>query len=276
MIALNELLSNIEKYKIMYNKIAFKFDLDEFIKLENERKTIQLNYENLKSSCNKKCNEYALNKLNILETKSLYNEIIFLDKEIKNLSKLLENFNNIINRKLNKLPNLPDYYIEKNITISQTNKSILFTDIINHFANNFTFQNFNNKIEHYPKSIQNKLYSEENVNQLIKCIDGIIIFTTDYQLDNILNEFINYIKYNSINLKNIKTTNINKDSTNKYIAKINTNQSISINLIKEYYTRKYNIKYKNTKIDMTKFVNQINIKFNTINKGQSQSKIQSI
>ena len=263
MIALNELLNNINHYQEMYNKMNLNVDLKSFIDLENERKIIQLEFEYLKADCNKKCHEFALKKNNGEDLKSLYNEILNADKKIKELESQLEKYNKIINKELNKLHNLPDEFISENIEIdTRKNESKIINLINNNFDMNFDIQTFDKSMYAVIKSIKNELFLESTANKKFICNDGIIILTTDFNVDKLFNNILEYLKNNSLKIIKQKTILNKKSSAIEYLIKLNEIETITMELKREFYTRQYNIKYKSTKIDMTKFLNQINIKFN--------------
>ncbi|MBQ8424962.1 MAG: hypothetical protein IJX17_02945 [Clostridia bacterium] len=260
MIAFNELLSNINTFKESYNKIGFKINLDTFVNLENTRKDVQLKYEKLKSECNKKCHNFAILKKTNQELSSLYNEILQDEKTIKEYEIQLEKYNKLINNKLSKLPNLPDEILENDIFISKSNKELDINNFkLESILNGFTVKPFNYNTANYLITIENQLFNESNINQIINCLNGYIILTTDYNLNNTIKTLLDYLKENSLSISQIKSKSMLKHSTSEYSIKLNNKNTLNFEIIKEYYTREYNIKYKNSSIDMTKFVNQINL-----------------
>lgn len=261
MIALDKLICNIHIYDDMYKKMGYNIDLNKILTLENLRKNLQLEYEDLKSKCNKMCNDFAIKRQSKEPINELYNEIILTDSKLKLLKKELDNYNKIINKNLNRLPNLPEKFIAQNTILSTSNKSINENEFIN-FIDSFDFKKVKStlKIEQYIKTISNQLFHEDQASQIIFCSNGILILTPDFNVDNMLFQTINFLKQNSYKVIEDRTVNLNKSSIAQFSCHISTSEIIKISLVKEFFTRCYNIKYKNKNIDMTKFVNQINIK----------------
>lgn len=266
MIALNELLNNFNHYQDMYNKLGLNIELNLIKSLEDERKKIQLDYESTKSNCNKNCNLLAKLKKQNQDISNKFSEILCAEQLIKEQELKLDNYNKLINQKLKKLPNIPDEFISKDISIQTKWQSITFEEFstkLKSIKTNKPLQNiiFNKSKESYLVKIKNQLFSESNSYQLISCKNNeFIILLPEFEINQFLNEMIDILKTNSLALKKLKSSN-SKSSTMEYMCKLNTNEFIKVSVKREFFTRFYNIKYKNEEIDMTKFLNQINLKF---------------
>ena len=113
MIALNELVKFIDKYKEAYKLMGLKINLNSFVGLENKLRKAGLAFEHARSTCNKKCGELIKKQANNLSTDVELEEIKKLDKQTLKLQANYNKINKQINKKLDKLPNLPD---EKNVS----------------------------------------------------------------------------------------------------------------------------------------------------------------
>lgn len=276
MIALNELLDNVNHYQDMYNKMEYKTNLNYFVEQEEERKRLQLEFEHLRANCNKQCNVLAKIKKNGEDFSDIFNEILTDEKILDDMQIRLDEYNNQINKELKKLPNIPDEFLDKKIYITQNNAGDLsiysFNEYINklnqYLSSNFD-QKFNFIVQNLPKNevsylsnIKNQVYEESNAYQEILLSNNSIFLAPEFAINNLLNTIISFTATISQNLYKIQTTNTAKSSSAEFMAKINNNLCIKISLKREYFTRLYNLKYKNKSIDMTKFLNQISIKKN--------------
>ena len=83
MIALNELLENIEEFTYKYKQKGVRFNPNFFVKLEEKRKELQLKTEKMRADCNKLCSESISKKI---KNNSQINmqEIDLLNKKIEN------------------------------------------------------------------------------------------------------------------------------------------------------------------------------------------------
>lgn len=260
MIALNELLNNLDKYSQKYQQIGFKANLDKIKKLENNRKEVQLLSEDLRAKCNKQASEIATIKLQGKNFKKELNAVLALDKKINKLNKKLENQGKAINKQLKKLRNLPETVIAENqdISCAKNPKSIdEFTDLIFEKKGYKIFSS-NNTTNSYIKDVRGRLFEENALPCLTKCADGIICFFTDFDLQTEFEAILNTLKLCASKITRIKSSNTAISSADEYVAAL-ADGDINLELIKEFNTREFSIKYKNSKIDMTKFVNQINI-----------------
>lgn len=274
MIALNELLDNVNHYQDMYNKIGYKSNLNYFVKKEAERKKLQLEFEHLRANCNKRCNILAKTKKNGEDFSDILDEILTDEKILDEMQIRLDKYNNQINKELKKLPNIPDTFLDKKIYIVKNNAGDLSISSFNEYIdklNQYLSNNFDSKFIFitqdllkdkisYLSSIKNQVYEESNAFQEILLSNNSIFLAPEFAINNLLNTIISFTATISQNLYKVKTVSTSKSSSSEFMAKINDNFCIKISLKREYFTRLYNIKYKNRSIDMTKFLNQINIK----------------
>ena len=261
MIALNELIKDIEKYKTAYKLMGIKTNLNIFVVLENKLRTAGQNFEHSRSTCNKKCGELIKKQSNNIDTRAELAEIEKLDKHTQILQNKFNKINKKINRKLEKLPNLPD---EDNVThlqieTSKTTSSI--ENLISFVEKLYKFNSSNQSLSSFLKGETDKIYAEENLPQTTICKDGILIFTKKDAVNDIFEQLLNYFKENSISIIKQSIKSLKRSSSKEYLIHLNQNLYLKLELKREFFSRKYKIKYHNNATDMTKFINQINIKF---------------
>lgn len=262
MIALNELIKNSSLFESRYALKGVRQNLTKIFVLEEKRKKLQLKTEKMRAECNKLCGKIAdlRNAKDNLSNK--IKEITYLDKQILKNNKTLERQNIKINAELKKLHNLPDATNERNIQYATENKKSTIEDL----------QKFLNTCcdcdtEEFDKNIKNKLVDLKNfildkIPIIYKCANGFLILSSKEEFEKIKLEIINYFKKNSINLIEKSCKMIQKHCSAEIVAKINNSQEINIEIVREFMTRDYRIKYHNSNVDMTNFANQINIILN--------------
>ncbi|MBQ4541301.1 MAG: hypothetical protein IJA23_00455 [Clostridia bacterium] len=261
MIALNELIKDIEKYKTAYKLMGIKTNLNVFVALENKLRIAGQNFEHSRSTCNKKCGELIKKQSNNIDTKTELAEIEKLDKQTLKLQSRFNKINKRVNRKLNKLPNLPD---EDNVTHLQieTSKTTLTIENLISFIEKLSKVNSSNqKLSSFLKGETDKIYAEENLPQATLCKDGILIFTKKDAVSDIFEQLLNHFKENSISIIKQSIKTLKSSSSKECLIHLNNNLYLKLELKREFFSRKYKIKYHDNKTDMTKFVNQIDIKF---------------
>lgn len=261
MIALNELIEKKNEFEKAYEAIGINENLNPIIELENKRKTIQLEVEKLRADCNKKCSKMAKIREKNEDTKPLLDEICELEKAIKKLEKDLSFYEKRINQKLNRLHNLPDNLNSLNLQIETEHNHSNFTEFAS-FLKSFMQSSFSLKsLNGYIKKFKNRVFEE---NELPKCIflrNGILLLIPDTEIDKTMDNLLNYCSKNAMNIISLSVKNLKKSSSAEYQVQLNSHRHIKIRLKREFYTRKYKIKYKNKSLDMNRFVNQINIKY---------------
>ena len=75
----------------------------------------------------------------------------------------------------------------------------------------------------------------------------------------IYDNFVKQLKDNSKVLIQKSIKQLKKPSSEEYRATLSDNSVIDLKLIEEFYSREYSLKYTDTKSDMSKFLNQIDI-----------------
>ena len=266
MIALNELMENKSIFEERYKFLDCEDKIEKIIELEYERKILQLQYEKLRSDMNKLCHELAINKSQNQNLDEIFNTIISNEKELNFEEKKLNKLNKIINQKLNKLPNLPDEILEENKVISKNKISLnsqeLKQFIQNNFINDYVVNSKNNeklKSKDCLKEYSNYIF-EDNQILMIDSNNGLVILLSHIKFNDYIQKIFDYLKHNSAKFWQLKTKSMSSSSANEYKAKFD-DTIVKIEIKNEFYTRKYNIKYKNSLEDMTRFLKQINIKF---------------
>lgn len=266
MIALNELIKDIDIYRERYAVIAENIRLDDILDLEKERKEIQLKFEHLKADCNKKCNQLAKMKTKGEDISQIFAEIDQDDKTIKELDTILIDLGAKINDLLRKLPNLPDRIITKDIIYNaiDSNTSYNFEDFVDYLIDTiikktyFTVQNTDYNDFDYIKSLKDVLFSEVDSYVINKCSNNsVVLLCPEFEINNVLELILSEIDGENIKYSRKKSVDMNHSSADEYIIYLNDNEMVELQLKREFYTREFNIKYRNLQIDMTKFLNQI-------------------
>ncbi len=261
MIALNELLNQREKYEETYKAMGLKENLNSIVELESKRKKLQLKAEELRAKNNRDCANIAKLRKGNLDTTSAMHDILETEKEIKSLQKDLSFMEKCINSKLKKLHNLPDSLNELNLQIdTKGNKSNFteFTSLLKSFMNSY---NSLHTTTGYVKKLKMRVFDESELPICVFSRNGILILVPDYDLDKTLKKLFNYFNENAMNVVQLSFKNLKKSSTAEYLIQFNEKQIIKLELKREFYTRQYKLKYKNKSLDMTKFVNQIDIMY---------------
>lgn len=262
MIALNELLDNFDKYQTAYLLIGEKANLKTFVRLENKLKNAGLKFENTRALCNKKCGELIKLQANNQDTKAELKEILLLDKKALNYQKKFNKINSKINAKLKRLKNLPDNDNLMNLQVETLNITSTLYDLNQFLKANFKCNTVSNlTTENFIKGESEKLIEENNLPCVNFCKNGIVLLCTCENTQTILNNLLEYFKSHSISLIEHSIKYLKKSSAQEFLIHLNKNLYVELELKKEYFSRDYKIKYRDSKTDMTKFVNQINIMY---------------
>lgn len=264
MIALNELIKNIDSYKNIYKSMGVKTDLDFIVKLEEQLKTDQLKAEKSRAECNKLCGEIIdLKSSNSAsDTELLLKKAIDLDAKSNKLLAKLEKTTQKINHHLKKLPNIPDLSNLKHIQIETSKTEFNISDFENYLYKHFKTQSSNKSLNSYLKLQANKIFSEEDIPTAIKFKNKILILCSNYYTNQIIEDFINYFKNHSISMIERSIKKIKKSSCRELFIHLKDDEFLKLEIKREFYTREYKIKYHDNKTDSTKFINQINLIFN--------------
>ena len=262
MIALNEIISNKEKFELTYKSMGKKIKLDKIISLEEEFIKLDKKSNSLRSECNKLCAEIAELVNSKSDTSEAISKINNLDKGIIKLEKKSEKAMKKINKKLKKLPNLPLENNTLNLAVKTKNTEFSKEDLIRSI-NQFSEiepveQNYNGfinsikkvvfKAENLPKIVL--LKGSRKQNFVILCgINAIEI------LNNLQKTLTENAKY--LTIKSIKT--LKQESSKELYATLSDKSFVSIKYSGEFVSRENSIKLYDKNIDMTKFVNIIKI-----------------
>ncbi len=261
MIDLHHLLNNIDLYNNKYKKKGLKTNVKFFIMLENVRKQLQQKTENMRALCNKLCGEVVKLKNNGKSTEDLVEKITLLDKQINKNNEILNKQNLYINKKLKKLHNLPDYLNPMHEQMKTNKSGVEKKQLIDLLEKQYNIIEYPKNIKKLFKEKRNYLLDEQNLPLVTKCKDGYLFFCTEAQQKEIQEQFLDYFSTNALSLIKVSCRKLNKENSASFYVHMNRRESFYFEINKEFYSREYNIKYKDTKTDMTKFVNQINILF---------------
>lgn len=261
MIALNELLENFDSYQNAYREMGLKINLNTFLMLEKKRKEVQLQFEKCRADCNKLCKTVADKRKQNLSTDELINQIKQLDSLTKKLEKKLEKQGRIIDAKLKKLRNIPDTLNKKHLQIKTTKTESSIDELLSFLKNICKSQYNNSTIQEYLNLQENKLFKEDELPNATICNNGVLILTTAREFDEFAEKLLSYLKENSRSLVKLSVYKMKKSSSSEYFVHLKRKTYLKIAFKREFFTRELRIKYRDKTIDMTKFINQININF---------------
>lgn len=258
MIALNELLSNIDEFTLKYKQKGVKFNPKFFVAIEDKRKKLQLKTEKMRADCNKLCSTSILNKIN-KNDKIDMKAIDDLNLQISKNNKILEKYNNKINGKLSKLHNLPDEISNINEQL-QTKRKAISKDIVRKFIVTLgTNEKIIQSHKNFYKQMQDRVFNENELPRVYSFKDSAIIYCTKQSYPKLEEDIVNFFKENALATIKLRTKQLRRECSSEYFIHLNKSEWMRVRCIKEYHTRAYNVKYRDKSIDMTKFVNQINI-----------------
>lgn len=261
MIDLNHLLKNIDTYKERYKHKELKVNLDIFVYLEEQRKELQIKTENMRALCNKLCGEVPIFRAKNKNTHELIAQITMLDEQIKINNKKLDCYAKKINTRLAKLHNLPEFLNKYNEQLPTTFNNTNIADLNNLITETFNVEPYNGKILNYFSEKKNMLIQEDSMPKVVKCKDGFLFMCAEGDVEKIKKFFLDYFEKNALSLIKVSCRKLNRANNSSFYVHLNKRESFYFEINKEYYTRLFNLKYKNSQIDMTKFVNQINVLF---------------
>ena len=258
MIALNELLEKLDEFTYKYKQKGVRFNPKFFVSLEEKRKNLQLKTEKMRADCNKLCAESISKKINN-NTQIDMQTIDKLNLEIEKNNKTLNRYNNQINRKLAKLHNLPDEISNINAQL-QTKRKAISKDIVRKFVVTLgvTEKSTLTHNEFY-KSMQDRVFDENELPRVYMFKDSAIIYCTKQTNDNIEEELINFFKENALATIKLRTKQLRKECSSEYFIHLNKSEWMRVRCTREFHTRAHSVKYRDKTVDMTKFVNQINV-----------------
>lgn len=260
MIDLNDLLKNIEKYRAGYALKKQRVNLDYFVIMEDSRKKLQLDTEKMRALCNKLCGEVARFRAKNKDTDELIKQIVMLDSVINENNKALDSYNKKINKRLAKLHNLPIYDNKFNEQLSiNKNATLTFKELESLINSKTDVEIYNGKIQKYFKEKSNFLFEEDKMPKFVKAKNGYTILCTAADVEKLQNLFLDFFAKNAMSLIKVSSARLHWANNASFFVHLNQKESFYFEINKEYCTRQHNIKYRNKDIDMTKFVNQVNI-----------------
>ncbi len=258
MIALNELLSNIDEFSAKYKQKGVRFNPRFFVTMEDKRKVLQLKTEKMRADCNKLCADSIASKINN-NSKINMQEIDSLNYQIAKNNKILDRYNKIINKKLSKLHNFPDEISNINEQL-QTKRKAISKDIVRKFVISLgTTEKVQLSHKEFYKSMQDRVFDENELPRVYIFKDSAIIYCKKQDTEKYETELINFFKENALATIKLRTKQLRKECSSEYFIHLNKSEWMRVRCTKEFHTRAYNVKYRDMSIDMTKFVNQINV-----------------
>ncbi len=261
MIALNELLKDIDAYDAAYKLMGQNNNLKTFVKLEKRLRDAGQTHDNSRALCNKKCGELIKKQAENQDTTSELEEIIKLDKQTLKLQTKYNKFNKNINKKLRKLSNFPENNNISHLQIETKNTVSTIEDFKSFIEKTCKPSTSSMTVDAFAKNETEKLFEESSLPQITYCKDGIVALVTKDALKNTLDSYLEYLKNNSISIVELSIKKLKNSSAQEFLIHLNKNLYLKLELKREFLTREYKIKYRDTSTDMTKFVNQINILF---------------
>lgn len=261
MIALNELLENIDEFCYKYKEKGVRFNPNFFVKNYEKLKNLQLKLESDRATCNKLCTSLTEKRLKNENTDDLLRKILALDKTINNETKLANRQIKFINKKLRKLHNLPTCTNQFNEQIECSKKEISKNELLNLIRKNVNFEKLKISYEKYMKQQKDKIFKESDFPNIVMCKNKLVFSCTQEQLDDIKDKFLEYFKVNSFSIIKVSVKKLQKDNAEEYFVHISRTEEIGIYIVTDYHTRNYKVKYTDSKSDMSKFVYQLILTF---------------
>ncbi len=258
MIALNELIKNRDLFERKYLLKGKRVSLDKIFSLEQKRKMLQLETESMRANCNKFCGQIAEKRNASEDVSVLIAEIERLDKNIAKNNKILLGQTLKLDKMLERLHNLPDDENQSNLQLETLAKSSSLQNLetfLNQIAQVLPYDESINKLL---KKKQNHLFSE--LPTIAKCSDGFMILLKNDDFEKTKIKILDYFKHNAQHIIKFSIKKLPKHCTDAYLVHIDKALSLNIEIVKEFESRKFKIKYRDAQTDMTKFVCQINIK----------------
>lgn len=258
MIALNELIQNRELFEKRYNLKGRKIHLKKIFDLESKRKDLQLKTEAMRADCNKICGSVADIRNKNQEASNIICKITKLDNQIAKNNKRLAMQNKQINKKLARLHNLPDNENVINLQLDISPRASTISELENFLGRVSQIETTTNSIKAHLKELQNII--ADNLPKIIKCKNNYLILCAQNEFENLKKQILDYFKSHSEHLIKVSIKKLQKECAETYLVHLNKTVSLYVDIIREFNTRFYKIKYHDSLCDMTKFVNQINIR----------------
>ncbi len=262
MIALNEIISNKDRFEQKYKLMDKKVKLEKIIQLEEDFIKLDKKAVELRSNCNKFCGEIAELINSNTDTSDAISKINCLDKEIICLEKKSAKAMSKINKKLNKLPNpsLEDNILNISVKTKLTNFSKEnLTETLNQISD---IQTVNQNYKKYINSLEKVVFKAENLPQVVKLSGSkkqvyVILCGTNALeiLNNIQNTLTDNAKY--LTIKSVRQ--LKKESSKELYATLSDSTFVTMKFSGEFVSREKSIKLYDKNLDMTKFVNIIKV-----------------
>ena len=112
------------------------------------------------------------------------------------------------------------------------------------------------KVQEHLETQKNKLFKEKDLPSMTVCKDGLLLLCTATKRGEFCTGIIEYFKNNSLSLVKHSIYKMKKSSSSEYFVHLKCKTYLRVAFKKEFYTRALKIKYRDSSIDMTKFVNQ--------------------
>ena len=259
MIALNELVKNYDNFVDRYKLMGKKAKLDSIIFLEKKFTKLQLETNQERSNCNKLCGNVAEKLRRGESTSSLIDEINSLDKKINSSTAKLTSLYKKINNKLKKLPSYPREDNVLNIPIKTTQTNLGAKDFVNEIAKIAEIRELEETTLDFLKSQENCVFEVEKLPTIVGFKNRISILSSKDDVLKIYDKLIKFLEQNAKLLIKKSIKQMKKESTSEYRTVLADRSVIDIRLVEEYYSREYSLKYHDSKKDMSRFLNQIDI-----------------
>ncbi len=261
MIALNELVSKKDEFERLYQVKGKSFDLDFILKKTKLLKEFQLESEHKRAECNKLCGTVPQKLNDDAELKVLMKKINMLDKSSIKFKKKAMNIEKIINHRLEVFDNLPDYEIQDNLNLSNIGKELTDEKMFEFFRGLCNNKIFDENVSDVLKFRQNRIFDENEFPAIYGDLNHeFLLLCTENEVNQLLNKILEFFKLKASSVTQIATDKLSFESASEYCIELNEQDVLKINMIREFWTRKFKIKYKDSSVDATKFVNQINFK----------------
>lgn len=261
MIALDQLIKYHEEFSKIYKLMGLNVNLNSIINLENKRKEFQLEYENLRATSNKLCSKMSSLKKQNKNVLGELEKIKKINKEIKTLENKLKYYERKINLKLKHLHNIPDFCNEFNEQIDTDKNQSSLTEFSSFIKSMMPSKHSLKSVKTCLKMLKNRVFNEDELPICTFARNSIVILVTDTEVDSLIQKFMDYFIKNCKTIVKVSIKNLEKSSCFELLVQLNKTKYLKFKVKREFLTREYKIKYKNNSLDMTKFVNQINIKY---------------
>lgn len=261
MIALNEILSKKDKFEQKYKLMKKNIKLDNIIKLEEKFIVLDKKANEIRSKCNKLCGEFSKLIESDENTSEAILEINKLDKYANDLLSKSQKSMKKINSKLKKLPNpaLDDNVL--NISLKTKPAEYLKTDFISELEKFSAADEIDMSEKNYYSSLKKVVLKAENLPKIIKLSkqNKYILMCKPNDLKTNIEKIQDILTLNAKYLVVKSIQHLVNDSSKTLISTLSDGTNLTIDILGEYVSREYSIKFYDKNLDMTQFVNMIRI-----------------